>query len=371
MIKKNKTIDDFFMLLALKEAKKGFPYAYPNPLVGSVIVKNGKILSKGYHKYFGGPHAEVDAITKISKKDLENSTLYVTLEPCSTYGKTPPCTDLIIKSKIKRVVIGTLDPNPINFKKGVEILKKNKIDVDFVSEEVRKKCIDINEPFFKNMIEKLPYVVIKFASSIDSKIANKYYHSKWISSEKSRIFAHKLRLASDMIVVGANTLIKDNPYLNVRYFKTKKQPSVCIIAPNSKIPENLNVFLEKRDVYILTKKHAYSKAKVIEPVIKNGEIELYDFLKKIYKMGFRNILVEGGGKTIGSFIKQDCFDKISLFLSPIIIGSDGINAIESSFGLNKNEIGIKLNMKAFKKIENDLYIEFTKPKLSLPFVKGE
>jgi len=366
MIKRNKTNDDFLMLLALKEAKKGFPYAYPNPLVGAVIVKNEKILSKGYHKYFGGPHAEVDAIKKLSPSELKGSTIYVTLEPCSTYGKTPPCTKLIIKSKIKKVVIGSYDPNPLNHAKGIKILKKNGIEVKFVSDEIKKKCIELNEPFFKNIREELPYVVLKFASSIDSKIANKCYYSKWISCKDSRIFSHKMRAASDIIIVGANTILKDNPYLNVRYIKTKRQPAVCVLDLNLKTPENSNIFSTKRDVYIVTQKDNFPSAKLIKPEIKNGEIDLKWLLKKLYKLGFRNVFVEGGGKTIGSFIKQNCFDKICIFLSPIIIGTDGINAIDSNFGLNKNELGIKLNLKTFKKIGDDLYIEFTK-NLKSPF----
>lgn len=355
--------NDFFLKLAKNEALKAGAFVHPNPYVGCVIVKNGRILSKGYHKIFGGAHAEVNAIKKLSLKELKGSTLYVTLEPCSTYGKTPPCTDLIIKSGIKKVVIGTVDPNPLHNGKGIDILKKHGIEVELGSEEIERELKTINASFNKNMIKKMPYVVLKFASSIDGKIANRNYISRWISSEKSRVYAHRLRALSDCIIVGANTVIKDNPRLDVRYAKTRKQPSVCVIDRNLKIDINSNIFLTDRKVFIVSDREEgifKNKAIFITPRIKNGEVDLKDLLKKLYQNGVRNVLVEGGGKTIGSFIKQDMFDKIYFFVSPLITGSDGINSVNTNLGLRSNCIGIRLKIERVLKIGEDVLIEITK-----------
>lgn len=354
-----KESDVFFMSLAIEEAKKGGFFTHPNPLVGAVIVKNGKILSKGYHRVFGKEHAEVNAIKKLSHNKLKGSTLYVTLEPCSTYGKTPPCTDLIIRSKIKRVVIGAVDPNPLHRGRGIKILKDNGISVDTgVLRELSEK---LNEPFFKNMKENIPYITLKFASSIDSKIADKNYRSKWISSKDSRIYAHRLRAESDCIVVGSNTVIKDNPLLNIRECKFRVQPDVCVIDRNLKVSSESKIFKEKRRVFISTDrktpKNKYpDNAILIKTTFHNGKIDIKDLLKKLYDNGIRHILVEGGGKTIGSFVSEGFFDRIVIFISPLVIGSNGVNAIDDILKKRNDDLGLRVKMDYIKKIRDDIMI---------------
>ena len=199
-----------WMRLALKLAKRGEGRVSPNPMVGAVITKDEKMIAQGYHHYFGGPHAEIDAFRK-AKDKAKGSTLYVTLEPCSTYGKTPPCTKEIIKRKIEKVVIATLDPNPINSGKGVQELRRGKIEIETgICEEEAKK---VNEAFFKFMKKRIPFVTVKVASSLDGKIATSSGESKWITGEKSRKFSHHLRDKMDAILVGINTVIKDDPSL--------------------------------------------------------------------------------------------------------------------------------------------------------------
>ncbi|MCX7641467.1 MAG: bifunctional diaminohydroxyphosphoribosylaminopyrimidine deaminase/5-amino-6-(5-phosphoribosylamino)uracil reductase RibD [Elusimicrobiales bacterium] len=354
--------DKYFLLEAIHQAEKGNYKTHPNPKVGCVIVKNNKIISYGYHEFFGGPHAEVNAINS-ANTSVYGSTLYVTLEPCSTYGKTPPCTDLIIRKGIKRVVCGVLDPNPSHRGKGIEILKKSGIKCEIADGELRKRCIDVNEVFFKNMNKSIPYVTIKLATSIDGKIADLYYNSKWISSKLSRTRVQLLRAYSDCIIIGSKTLIKDNPKLTVRELDVRKQPDVCVIG-NLELSKKLNIFKERRRFFILSKNYINLKP------FKNFEIihinphcfknrNTYDMnflIKTLYNYGIKNVLVEGGAYTVTQFINQKVFDKIILFISPIIIGK-GINWFNDIVLFKNSSLGLKLKTLNIERIEDDVLME--------------
>lgn len=349
--------DRYYLLLALREAVKGRFYTHPNPLVGCLIVKNNLIISKGYHKFFGGPHAEVNAI-KNSKKDVKGATMYLTLEPCSTYGKTPPCTELIIKSGIKRVVIGMIDPNPLHRGRGIDILRKSGIEVDVANGEILTMCRKINEVFIKNMSLSIPYVTLKLAISVDGKIADRNGNSKWISCEKSRKYVHYLRAFSDCILVGSKTVIKDNPKLTVRGINIRKQPNVCIIDLKGKVSPYSEVFNAERMVFIVSKKRRKYPRNVvfIEPVVKNRYIDVKCLSQKLYSYGIRHIFVEGGGHTVSHFINQDFYDRILLFISPMIIGK-GVEWFPQKL-FNKNSfIGLKLRFESIKKIGDDILVE--------------
>ncbi len=349
--------DKFYLNLALKEAVKAKFYTHPNPKVGCLIVKNEKIISKGYHKFFGGPHAEVNAV-KNAKESIKDSTMYVTLEPCSTYGKTPPCTELIIKSGIKRVVIGMIDPNPLHRGKGVEILKKHGIEVDVADGEISEKCRMINEVFIKNMSLSFPYVSLKLAVSIDGKIADEKGNSKWISCEKSRRYVHYLRAFSDCILVGSKTVIRDNPKLTIRGIRIKKQPDVCIIDLKGKISYNFEVFNAERRVFIVSnaQKAYHPNVFFIKPKLKGEYLDLKWLCENLYSYGIRHIFVEGGGYTITNFINQDLYDRILLFISPTIIGK-GSEWFSQKI-LNKNSsVGLKLELKSIKRIDEDIFVE--------------
>ncbi|MEF3280223.1 MAG: bifunctional diaminohydroxyphosphoribosylaminopyrimidine deaminase/5-amino-6-(5-phosphoribosylamino)uracil reductase RibD [Elusimicrobiota bacterium] len=347
--------DEKFIKLSIEEAKKGGVFVHPNPKVGAVIVKDGKILSKGYHKEFGKSHAEVNAIKKLSPQQLKNSTIYVSLEPCSTYGKTPPCTDLIIKSKIKKVVFSTLDPNPLNTGKSIELFKKNNIEVEYgILEE---ESIELNKPFFKNMQENLPYITLKLGTSIDSKIANKSYNAKWITSEKSRQYSHYFRAESDCILVGVNTIIKDDPLLNIRYCNYRKNPDICIIDRELKTPLNSRIFkIKERKIYIISevKSNKYPfNVEIINMKFKK-ELNLKKLIKTLYNRGIRHILVEGGGKTVGSFIKHNLFDRLIVFFAPLLIGKDGIEGFNFILKTKNNNLGLKLVLKKYKILDDDI-----------------
>ncbi len=292
------------MSLALKEAKKGLGYTSPNPLVGAVIVKNNKILAKGYHKQLGKEHAEINAINKLTREKLNGSTLYVNLEPCSHYGKTPPCTDKIINSGIKKVIISNIDLDKrVN---GIKLLKKAGIKVKKgIFEDQAKK---INSLYFFYQKHKKPYIVLKAALSLDGKIAAFNGDSKWISNEKCREIVHKLRLKLKAIVIGKNTIKSDQPKLNCRLKNYEKKPIDKLIFSNENISLKC-LASNPGKTFIIDKKITSTKE---------------NFIKFCNENEIDSILIEGGGKVYTWFLENDLVDRIFLFYKPAFIGNDGI-----------------------------------------------
>ena len=267
--------DLFYMKHVVRLAKKGLRSVSPNPLVGSLIVKNEQILSEGYHAYFGGPHAEVDALSKLSMQERRDATLYVNLEPCCHYGKTPPCTEMILQSKLRKIVIGTADPNPLVKGRGIEILKKSGIEV--VTDVLNDRCERLNAPYFKYMQEKKPYITMKIAQTVDGKIATDQYHSRWITNESSRRAVHRLRRESDAILVCAGTVIHDNPDLTLRMVRGKN-PKRIILDRSLDMPLESRVLQhpDTQNTIVVTTKEAdpevmsiKNKAKLMTSII-NG-----------------------------------------------------------------------------------------------------
>ena len=296
--------DDFYMSLALNEAKKGLGYTSPNPMVGAIIVKNNKILSRGYHKQIGKEHAEINAINKLNKNKLNGSILYVNLEPCSHYGKTPPCTDTIIKSGIKKVVISNKDTDKrVN---GIKILKKSGIHVK--KGIIEKEAQKINSLYFFNKKHNRPYIVLKAALSLDGRIATIRGDSKWISNKKSREIVHKLRLRLKAIAVGKNTIINDQPKLNCRLKNYENKPVDKLIFSNKNI-DLKSIASNPGKTFIINKKISSNKENFINFCNEN-EID--------------SILVEGGGKVYTWFLENNLVDRIFLFYKPSFIGNDGI-----------------------------------------------
>ncbi len=293
-------MDTYFMALALRLAKKGLGWTFPNPMVGAVIVKNGKIVAKGYHKKAGFPHAEIEAMRQ-GRTLTQGATLYINLEPCSHFGRTPPCVDAIISSGIKKVVCSTLDLNPKVAGSGVGKLRQMGIEVEVgVLEKEAKK---LNVAFFTFHTQKRPFVAIKFAASLDGKIATRTGDSKWISSEKARRFARRLRGEYQAILVGANTVLKDDPHLGTR-IKGLKDPIRIVLDPHSKIPNSAQVL---RDENI---------------IIVNKQITVSGLMDFLYEKEIISVLVEGGGRTIGNFVDVGLVDKVYAFHSPLIIGGE-------------------------------------------------
>jgi len=292
-------------------AQKGIKKVFPNPMVGCVIVKNNIIIGEGYHKKYGEPHAEINAINNvINKKQIKNSSFYINLEPCSHHGKTPPCAEEIIKHKPKEVIISNIDPNKKIQGKGIKKLISNGIRViDKIEEE---KGILLNKRFFTNQIYKKPYVILKWAETANGFIANENGDSKWISNEISRTIVHKWRSEESGILVGANTIEKDDPKLTVRKWKGEN-PIRIVIDPNNRIKKSSVILKDKLTTLIYNKKINENKNK--KHFIKQNDFNLENILKDIFKRGIGSVLVEGGAKTINYFIQSNNWNEMRVFVS--------------------------------------------------------
>ncbi len=357
---------EFYMRMSLELAKKGKTTTSPNPMVGSVVVKNGRVISSAYHKRVGTLHAEAIALSKAGKK-AKGSTLYVNLEPCSHVGRTPACTDIIIKSKVKKVFCAMIDPNPLSNAGGIKILKKNNIDVDVGL--LQKEAKRLNEVFTKYITKKIPFVTLKAAESLDGKIATKTYNSKWITSEVSRDYAHTLRSEVDALLVGVNTIIKDNPLLTSR---RARSPIKVILDPDLRIPERARIFSKQSPslsiVAILKESlnHKFTIEKIkrlnkrgvliIACPSKNNKIDLKFLLKELAELEIAHLLVEGGGQTLASFIEGGFVDRVLFFIAPKIIGGkDAITSIEG-YGVDSVEKSIKLKDVKVERLGEDILV---------------
>ncbi|OHD16266.1 MAG: riboflavin biosynthesis protein RibD [Spirochaetes bacterium GWD1_27_9] len=335
--------DSFYMQLAIDEAKKGLGFTSPNPLVGAVIVKNDKILAKGYHKQLGTDHAEINAIKKVSPDDLKDSTMYVTLEPCCHYGRTPPCTEAIIKSGIKRVVIASLDVDERVSGKGLEALNNVGIEtkVGVLEEETKK----LNSIYFFTKKNKRPYIVLKAAITLDGKIATHKNDSKWLSSESCRYLVHKLRLKIKAIAVGRNTVINDKPKLNCRLPDFENKPIDKLVFSNHNDTSLFNSFAPNPGRnFIIDKKITASKDSFINFCNEN-EID--------------SVLVEGGGEIYTWFLENNLCDKVYLFYKLSFMGKDGV-PIFNGKGIELIEEMQDFAMDNIQKIDNNILIELSR-----------
>lgn len=357
--------DESYIKLTLEIAKKGIGFVSPNPLVGAVLVKEGKIIGAGYHQKYGEAHAEVNAINSASES-VEGATLFVNLEPCSHFGKTPPCVDALLESKIKKVVIGTLDMNPIVCGSGIQKLKANGVEVKVGILE--NECVELNKFFFKNVTKKTPYVTLKSAITLDGKIADESYQSKWITSTASRKQVHKFRAEYDSVLVGANTVNKDDPQLTVRLVEGRN-PKRIILDPNLKSCIDRKIFHSEKNVLLVTsaEKKNSPKVKMLQELgvkflfLRTDEqkrFHLKTVLKKIGDENITSILVEGGAKVYNSFIKENLFDEMQIFIAPKLLGS-GIQFL-SDFGIKEMSKARKLSIHSFEKYDDDLLLNLRK-----------
>ncbi|WP_082128565.1 bifunctional diaminohydroxyphosphoribosylaminopyrimidine deaminase/5-amino-6-(5-phosphoribosylamino)uracil reductase RibD [Kosmotoga pacifica] len=320
-------MDEKFMKLAIEEAKKGEGLVNPNPLVGAVIVKNGKILSTGYHEYFGGRHAEIVAIENAKKLgyDIKGAEMYVTLEPCVHYGKTPPCVDRIIEEGFSAVYIGTLDPNPMVHGGGKRKLMNAGIHVKHgILEGEAKELIEV---FTKYMKTRMPFVALKLAMSLDGFIAKKRGKRERITSDRATEKVHRLRNYYSAIMIGATTAISDDPLLTCRYPFCKRNPIRVILDRSGKTAKmDLKLFALEGRTIIFTSSNEYWPENV--EVIRRDDLSPESILKTLGKMGMDSILVEGGANVASQFIKHA--DKIHLFYAPVVFGN-GLSPFECDF----------------------------------------
>jgi len=356
------------MQRAIELAKSGAGYVSPNPLVGAVVVKNNQIIAEGYHKAYGQEHAERDAINKCSASDLAGATLYVTLEPCSHFGKQPPCTDLIIHSGIKKVVIANSDPNPNVSGKGTDVLRQTGIEV--IQGILENEAKFMNRFFFKHIVKRIPYIMLKAAQTLDGYIATTVGESKWISCEESRRRVHRLRHEFDAIMVGFGTAINDNPKLNVRDF-AGRNPKRIILDSNMRLPEHWNVLADEiRENTILCISKEFEKTSKAMQIAHNGVnilalpysevgFDLRTLFNKIYTdYNIGSVMVEGGAKVFSSLLKKDLVDEIQLFIAPKIFGN-GIKTF-SEFEISNIHDSKKFKISSNEISGDDIHIILTK-----------
>ena len=348
---------------ALELAAMGIGKVNPNPLVGAVIVKDDEIIGEGYHECYGEAHAERNAV-KNAVKSVEESTIYVTLEPCAHYGKTPPCVDLIIEKKFRKVVIGMLDPNELVAGKSIEKLKNHGIEVVVGVKE--EECKKMNEIFIKYITSKIPFVVLKSGVSLDGKIATYSGNSKWITSKESREDAQNLRNRLNSIMVGVNTIIADDPELTCRINNEKKLIRI-VVDTKLRIPLDSKVIKnnDKQTIVATTISSDEEKkqtlrdlgVKVIEVSEKNNKVNLKEFVKKLGKEGIDSILIEGGGTLNFSALEEKIVDKVIFYIAPKILG--GENSKSCIAGLGFSELNDAVNLKdiSYRKISEDLVVE--------------
>ena len=320
------------MALALKLSKLGQGGVGANPMVGCVISSDDKIIAKDYHRQYGQEHAEINALNQIDHK-ADNCILYVTLEPCSHQGKTPPCIKAIINSGIKKVFVATLDPNPLVSGSGVRLLRESGIDVEVGLLE--NHAIEINCGFMKRMKTGMPYITSKIAMSLDGRVAMRSGESQWITSEASREDVQLLRSQNQAILTGSGSILNDNPMMTVRNKKLDSSPLRVVIDSNNAITDkSLNIFSSDSETLILNQ----SNSKILE----NGKIDLKSTLLKLGEMGINNVLLEAGSGLNSAMMQANLIDEFIIYTAPVLLGSDAQAMMDLPFKNMSEKISLKI-----------------------------
>lgn len=358
--------DEKYMNMALKLAEKGEGRVSPNPLVGCIIVKNGNIVSEGYHEMYGGYHAERNALNKVLDTDAYGADLYVNLEPCCHYGKTPPCTDIIIEKNIKRVIIGCIDDNPKVGGKGIKILRDNGIEV--VTGVLEEKCRKLNEIFFHCINKKSPFFAVKYAMTADGKIASYTGHSKWITGEKARGFVHRLRNRYKAIMIGINTALIDNPMLTCRIDKGVN-PIRIICDSKLNIDEDSNIVKTAKDVktyvaccegYDLFKAERLEKRgiNILIAGEKGKNVDMNVLSSLLWEEGIDSVLIEGGGEINFSVFNSKIVNKAYVFVAPKILGGRDAKTPVEGIGIADAKESFKLKLESTEILGEDILLEY-------------
>jgi diaminohydroxyphosphoribosylaminopyrimidine deaminase/5-amino-6-(5-phosphoribosylamino)uracil reductase len=363
-----KEIHEKYMSLAISLAKKGEGRTSPNPLVGAVLVKRGKIIGKGYHRKAGLPHAEIEAFIDAGRKgqDVRGGTLYVSLEPCChREKKTPPCTDALIEKGVGEVIVGALDPNPRVSGKGVKTLRDAGIRV--TTGVLEEKARELNEAFNKYITTRTPFVTLKLAATLDGKIATHTGDSKWIGSERQRKLGHRLRNLADAVMVGTGTILKDDPSLNVRlYKKAGKEPVPVVLDRTLKTPVKSKIFSAHESVIIVTgKSHDRDKGKKLEGAgariievgsDKDGHFRLMELARELGKIEITSLLIEGGSATAALALKSGIVDKVVFFYAPRVIGAEGLSMV-GNLGVSRIKDSLDIERVKIRKLGGEFMVE--------------
>ena len=348
--------DERFMTRALRLSERARGQTSPNPLVGAVLVRDGRIVGEGYHRRAGEPHAEAIALNRAGAQ-AEGATLYVSLEPCCHFGRMPPCVDRIIERGVAEVVCALIDPDSRVSGRGIEKLRGAGISVKLgVLEEAARKT---NEVYLKYITTGMPFVILKWAQSLDGRIATRTGDSKWITGEKARRWVHRLRSQVDAVMVGVGTVIRDDPQLNVRGVKGK-HPLKIVLDSQLSIPPEARVFEGERMILATTERSSEEKRGLVEEKgaqvwilpERDGHVDLAAVMRKAGKTGITSILIEGGSKIATSALKAHIVDKLMIFIAPKLIGR-GINAV-GDLGITRIEETIELEDVKLRRIGADV-----------------
>jgi diaminohydroxyphosphoribosylaminopyrimidine deaminase/5-amino-6-(5-phosphoribosylamino)uracil reductase len=361
-----KIVDETYMKMALSLAEQGRGWTSPNPLVGAVVVKDGEVVGKGFHQSAGGPHAEVFALEE-SGDDARGATLYVTLEPCNHTGRTPPCTHAILKSRIKRLVVGMKDPNPRVTGGGLDYLRRQGLDVAVgVCED---ECRRLNEIFIKYASTTLPFVILKCAATLDGRIATRTGDSKWITNPHSRHFVHELRHAADAVMVGIGTVVKDNPQLTTRLEGRKgSDPMRIVLDTHLSMPLDAKLLhlSSNSDTLIVSsssvspeKRKSLQRAGVqlLSMGCHEDRIDLKALVRELGRRQITSLLIEGGSRVNGSALRAGIVDKVHMFYAPKICGGDDGVAVCAGPGVERMEQSMRLKDISVHRFEDDVMIQ--------------
>lgn len=362
--------EEQFMKRAIELAKQGSGWTAPNPLVGAVVVKNGRVIGEGYHRKYGELHAERNALAACSE-DPAGATLYVTLEPCCHYGKTPPCTEIIIEKKIAKVVIGSRDPNPKVAGKGARILREHGIEV--VEDYMREACDALNPVFFHYITTKTPYVVLKFAMTLDGKIATRTGASKWITGEAARNHVHQLRSRYAGILAGIGTVLADDPMLNCR-IDGAHQPLRIILDSHLRIPMGSRLVRSAKDYPLLIvcnestrdreegtnriQKLEEAGAKVWTLPEKNGHPDLNVLMQRLGEEKIDSVLIEGGGTVNEAALKAHIVHHVYAYIAPKIFGGEDAKTPVEGSGIRLPQECANLRLAKITVLLNDMLLEY-------------
>lgn len=328
--------DERFMRAALTEARRAVGLTSPNPAVGAVLVAGNRILARGHHRKAGGPHAEVECLRRGAGFINEKAVLYVTLEPCSTVGRTGPCVDEIVKSGVTSVVIGAVDVNPRHSGRGIKLLQDAGIKVR--AGVLADECMALNEAFNKWVVTRRPFVVAKCGMSLDGRLTRPPGESHWITSAAARRHAHKLRTSVDAILVGAETIRIDNPRLTLRGARGQKQPLRVVLSRSGSLPKSANIFTDR-----FAERTAVYRNKSLEAV-----------LEELGEKSITSVLIEGGGEVLGHALDRQLIDKLQLYVGPVI--TRGPVLAFPGRGAGSTREAARLERPTYEKIDNDICV---------------
>jgi diaminohydroxyphosphoribosylaminopyrimidine deaminase/5-amino-6-(5-phosphoribosylamino)uracil reductase len=362
-------VAEFFMRLALHEAAKGLGRTSPNPAVGAVIVKDGRVVARGHHERAGGPHAEVVALRR-AKGRAAGADLYTTLEPCDHFGKTPPCSLAIIEAGVRRVFVATQDPNPRVNGRGIARLRAAGVQV--VTDVLRADCEALNAPWFRYITTGRPYVTLKAAITLDGRIATRTGDSRWVTGEEARAEVHRLRDVVDAVLVGSGTALADDPRLTARLPRGRgRDPVRVVLDSRLRLPRRLALFHPTSAAPTLVA-HVTDREPRLGPGVealrcratREGRVSVPDLLVRLAARGITHLLVEGGGEVASSFIRAGAVDRLVLFVAPKMVGGDGVPWLAGP-GARRMADAIPLDVRELRRAGDDIVIVGT-PRLPRP-----